>query len=211
MQALKFFTMPAKIAIITYSMYGHVDTLADSVEEGVKASGAIPTRFQLPETLPAEVLEKMYAAPKPSHPVLEDVNTLKEFDGFLFGFPTRYGRTPAQVSIFFDKTGGLWMSGGLVGKFAGIFTSTASQHGGQETTALTTLPFLSHHGMIYVPIGYANANLQDNGEVLGGSAWGAGTIAGGDGARKPHAKELDIANHQGKSFGTILNQFVAGK
>ncbi|CAH7674592.1 flavoprotein-like protein [Phakopsora pachyrhizi] len=203
--------MTAKIAIITYSTYGHINQLADLVEEGVKSSGAIVTRFQLPETLSEEVLSKMHAPPKNSYTVLKDPQDLKEFDGFLFGFPTRYGRAPAQVSSFFDTTGGLWMTGALVGKFAGIFTSTAGQHGGHETTALTTLPFLAHHGIIYVPIGYANPNLNDNTELLGGAPWGASTIAGGDGSRKPNSKELDIAKFQGQEFGKILNRYVAGK
>ncbi|KAG0145565.1 hypothetical protein CROQUDRAFT_658491 [Cronartium quercuum f. sp. fusiforme G11] len=202
--------MPAKIAIITYSMYGHIDKLADAIEEGVKASGAHATRFQVPETLTEDVLTKMHAGPKNSHPLIEDPTKLKDFDGFLFGFPTRYGRAPAQVSTFFDQTGGLWMSGALVGKFAGLFTSTSSQHGGQEVTFLTTLPFLAHHGLIYVPIGYANPNLLDNSEVLGGSAWGATTLAGGDGSRQPHLKEIEVSIHQGKRFGEIVNQFVAG-
>ncbi|PLW26787.1 hypothetical protein PCASD_23424 [Puccinia coronata f. sp. avenae] len=202
--------MPAKVALLTYSMYGHIDKLADSIEEGLKSAGVSVSRFQFPETLAPEVLEKMHAAPKKSIPVLTDPTALKEFDGFLFGFPTRYGRAPAQLSTFFDMTGGLWQTAGLYGKFAGIFTSTASQHGGHETTALTTIPFLAHHGIIFVPLGYTNPNLTDNTEILGGSAWGASTIAGGDGSRQPTPKELDIATGQGKSFGAILNQYVAG-
>lgn len=203
--------MPAKIALITYSMYGHVDKLADSVEEGLKASGADVSRFQFAETLSAEILGKMHAAPKKSTPVLQDPSVLKDFDGILFGFPTRYGRAPAQVSTFFDMTGGLWQTGALHGKFGGIFTSVASQHGGHETTALTTLPFFAHHGIIYVPLGFANPSLTDNTEILGGSAWGASTVAGGDGSRQPQPKELELAVGQGKSFAAIVNQYVAGK
>ncbi|EFP91865.1 hypothetical protein PGT21_006111 [Puccinia graminis f. sp. tritici] len=202
--------MPAKVALLTYSMYGHVDILADSIEEGLKASGVAVSRFQFPETLAPEVLEKMHAPPKKNIPVLTDPTVLKEFDGFLFGFPTRYGRTPAQLSTFFDMTGGLWQTAGLYGKFAGIFTSVASQHGGHETTAFTTIPFFAHHGIIFVPLGYTNPNLTDNSEIMGGSAWGASTVAGGDGSRLPTAKELNIAVGQGKSFGGVVNQYVAG-
>lgn len=203
--------MPAKIALITYSTYGHVDKLADSVEQGITSTGASVSRFQFPETLSPEILTKLHAAPKKSIPTLDDPKVLTEFDGFLFGFPTRYGRAPAQVSALFDATGGLWQTAGLYSKFAGIFTSAASQHGGHESTALTTLPFFAHHGMIYVPLGFANPHLTDNSEIVGGSAWGASTIAGGDGSRQPSAKELEVAVGQGKSFATILNQYVAGK
>jgi len=202
--------MPAKVALLTYSMYGHINKLADAIEEGLKAAAVTVSRFQFPETLAPEVLAKMHAPSKKSIPVLTDPAILKEFDGFLFGFPTRYGRAPAQVSTFFDMTGGLWQTASLHGKFAGIFTSTASQHGGQETTALTTMPFFAHHGIIFVPLGYTNPHLSDNSEVLGGSAWGASTIAGGDGSRQPTTKELDIATGQGKAFGAVVNQYVAG-
>jgi len=202
--------MPAKVAVLTYSMYGHIDKLADAIEEGLKAAAVTVSRFQFPETLAPEVLEKMHAPSKKTITALTDPTVLKEFDGFLFGFPTRYGRAPAQVSTFFDMTGGLWQAASLHGKFAGIFTSTASQHGGQETTALTTLPFFAHHGLIFVPLGYTNPHLSDNSEVMGGSAWGASTIAGGDGSRQPNAKELDIATGQGKAFGAVVKQYVAG-
>lgn len=203
--------MPAKIAVITYSTWGHVDKLAQSVEEGLKSTGAIVSRLQLPETLSPDVLAKMHAAPKPSHPILTDPNLLKDFDGFLFGFPTRYGRAPAQVSALFDMTGGLWQTAALYGKFAGVFTSAASQHGGHETTVLTTLPFFAHQGIIFVPLGFTNPHLTDNNDVIGGSAWGTSTIVGPDGGRQPNAKELEIAVAQGKSFGAIVNQYVAGK
>ena len=129
----------------------------------------------------------------------------------LFGFGTRYGRTPAQVSSFFDHTGGLWASGALVGKFAGIFTSTSSQHGGQETTAFTTIPFFAHHGVNFVPIGYQFSELTDNSKVMGGSAWGAATLSNGDGSRQPIAEELAVAKKQGAYFGKVVGTFVKGK
>ncbi|KAH8926982.1 benzoquinone reductase, partial [Atractiella rhizophila] len=120
---------------------------------------------------------------------------------------------PAQWSSFFDSTGMLWMSGALVGKWAGIFSSTGGQHGGQETTALTTLPFLAHHAITFIPIGFADPekSLLDASEIIGGSAYGAATIAGGDGSRQPSKKELGIAEYQGKYFTTQLGYYVAGK
>lgn len=138
-------------------MQKHVEKLATEVVEGAKSAGEGITvdLYQFEETLSEEVLAKMHANKEPikNLPVITP-EKLAEYDGFIFGFPTRYGRAPAQVSAFFDKTGGLWASGALVGKFASTFTSTASQHGGNETTHLTTYPFFVHHGCIVVPHGY---------------------------------------------------------
>ncbi|KAI9187785.1 hypothetical protein H9P43_002176 [Blastocladiella emersonii ATCC 22665] len=193
----------AKIAIITYSTYGHIFTLAEAVKAGVESSGhAEATIFRVAETLSKEILDKMHA-PEPKDYPVATAETLKEHDGFLFGFPTRFGILPAQFKAFMDSTGGLWSSGALAGKPVGTFFSTASQHGGQETTALTALPFFAHHGLIYVPLGFANTHLFDVSEVVGGSAWGAGTVAGGDGSRQPSDKEKEIAGTQGKNFATI--------
>lgn len=130
----------------------------------------------------------MHAAPhEASHKEITP-DLLKDYDGFLLGSATRYGRVSASASAFFDATGGLWATGALHGKFAGIFTSSASQHGGQETTALTTIPFLAHHGVAFVPIGFAASQLTDNSEIVGGSAYGAAAIANGDGSRAVSAK-----------------------
>lgn len=130
---------------------------------------------------------------------------------FIFAFGTRFGRAPAQVSTFFDTTGGLWASGGLVGKFAGIITSTAGQHGGHETTALTTLPFLAHHGIIYVPIGYQWPALSNTDVVQGGSPWGASTLSKSDGSRQVNGEEKLIAKNQGEYFAKTVATFVKGK
>lgn len=167
--------------------------------KGVEAAGAIVKPYQIEETLSGEILTKMHAGAslKPKYPLITP-DDLKELDGFLLGSPTRYGRLPAQVSAFFDKTGGLWASGGLVGKYASTFTSTASQHGGQETTHLTTLPFFVHHGIIYVPIGYTQPYLSDLTEIHGGSPWGTSTVAAGDGSRQPTERELALARSQGE-------------
>ncbi|KAG6910725.1 flavodoxin-like fold protein [Tephrocybe rancida] len=192
---------PPKVAIVIYTMYGHIATLAEAVKKGVESGGGSATIFQVPETLPEEVLTKMYAPPKPKYPVI----TLDEFvkyDAYLFGIPTRYGTMSAQWKAFWDSTGGLWGSGALYGKYATIFTSTAGPGGGQETTALNTMSTLTHHGIIHVPFGYARAfpQLSNLDEVHGGSPWGAGTYAKSDGSRQPTALELEIATLHGKAF-----------
>ncbi|PWZ00099.1 putative 1,4-benzoquinone reductase [Testicularia cyperi] len=205
--------MSAKIAVIVFSLYGHVAKLSESIVEGAKSTGAQVDVYQFPETLSDEVLAKMHAnkAPIKDLPVITP-NDLKNYDGFILGFPTRYGRAPAQVSAFFDQTGGLWASGALIGKFASTFTSTASQHGGLETTHLTTIPFFVHHGINYVPIGYRKFGEQTNlTDVVGPSAYGAGTVAGGDGSRQPVEADLIVAKDQGEHFATVVNTFVKGK
>ncbi|KAJ1956725.1 hypothetical protein GGI12_005234 [Dipsacomyces acuminosporus] len=198
-----------KIFVITYSTYGHINTLAESIKKGLQKAGSVQVEhYQFQETLSDEILAKMHAPPKPDIPVIT-VDKLAEADGFLFGFPTRYGTAPAQVKAFFDATGGLWSKGALRGKAAGFFFSTASQHGGQESTILTFLPNLVHHGVIFVPFGFGHNNLFDTSEVVGGSAWGAGTIAGGDGSRQPSQKELEIAEAQGENFASVIAKLTA--
>jgi NAD(P)H dehydrogenase (quinone) len=201
-------TMAPKVAIITYSMYGHIHALAEAVKEGVVSAGGDATIFQVPETLSDEVLKLMHAPAKPDYPIAT-VETLKEYDAFLFGIPTRYGNMPAQVKAFWDQTGGLWALGALYGKPAGIFVSTGTPGGGQEATAMTALTPIVHHGMIFVPLGYGPAfplltNLE---EVHGGSPWGAGTFAGADGSRQPTKLEKEIAVTQGKTFYEKIAKF----
>ncbi|CAI0651858.1 Minor allergen Alt a 7 [Colletotrichum fructicola] len=195
--------MAPKIAIVYYSMYGHIRTLAEAEKAGIEKAGGTADLFQIAETLPEEVLTKMGAPPKPSDiPVLEDPSTLEAYDAFLLGIPTRYGTFPAQWKTFWDKTGKQWSSGGYWGKLAGLFISTASLGGGQESTAIAAMSTLAHHGIIYVPFGYAKAFplMADLSEIHGGGPWGAGTFAGADGSRQPSEKELEIARIQGQSF-----------
>jgi len=199
--------MAPKIAIVYYSLYGHIRKMADAVKKGVEAAGGTVDMYQLPETLPEEVLTKMHAPPKPTDvPILEDPNVLTKYDGFLFGIPTRYGNFPAQWKTFIDKCGQIWMSGGYHGKYAGLFISTASLGGGQESTAIAVMSSLVHQGIIFVPLGYAKAfgQLTNLKEVHGGSPWGAGTFAGADGSRQPTELELEIAGIQGKTFYETL-------
>jgi len=195
--------------VIYYSMYGHIKKMADSVKAGLEEGGANVKMFQVAETLPEEVLGKMHAAPKPSDPII-DPHTLPEADGFVFGFPTRFGGMPAQFKAFLDATGGHWQKQSLAGKPCGIFTSTASQVGGQETTILTAITNLAHHGMVFVPAGYAaGAPLFDVENVRGGGPFGAGCIAGPDGSRQPSEAELTVAKVQGKSFAAIARKLKA--
>lgn len=197
--------MAPKIAIIYYSTYGHVRQLAKSVQAGVQAAGGQADLYQIPETLSDEVLALMHAPPKSDDPVISP-NDLSKYDGFLFGIPTRYGTQSAQWRAFWDATGGLWAKGELQGKYCGVFISTASAGGGQEVTALNSISTFTHHGLIFVPLGYKNAfgllsNLE---EVHGGSPWGAGTFAAGDGSRQPSKLELELAEVQGKTFYETL-------
>jgi len=196
-----------KVAIIIYSMYGHIAKMAESVKSGIESAGGTTTIFQITETLSDEVLTKMHAPSKPSYPVITP-SQLTEFDAFIFGIPTRYGNFPAQWKAFWDATGGLWLKGALAGKFAGIFVSTGTPGGGQESTVISSMSTLVHHGMIFVPLGYKNTfpHLSNVTEVRGGSPWGSGTFAGADGSRQPSALELEIANIQGKDFWETISK-----
>jgi len=199
--------MAPKVAIVFYSMYGHIKALAEAEQAGLKKAGIEADLFQIPETLPQEVLTKMHAPPKSDYPTI-DAKTLESYDAFLFGIPTRYGNFPAQWKTFWDATGGQWGTGGYWGKFAGIFVSSASLGGGQESTAIAAMSTLTHHGIIYVPLGYAKsfAQLTNLSEVHGGSPWGAGTFAGSDGSRQPSALELEVATIQGEAFGKTVSK-----
>lgn len=197
-----------RIAIIYYSTYGHIRTLALEAAKGVEAAGGRAELLQCPETLPAAVLEKMGAPPKSADPLVTAA-ALVNYDGFLFGLPGRYGMFPAQFKTFWDSTGSLWQSGALLGKPYGCFFSTGVQGGGQETLGLATLPQMAHQGMLFVPIGYADARVSDNTQVHGCSAYGAGTIAGSDGGRVPSELELGVTRTQGERFTRIAALLAA--
>jgi len=194
--------MPApKVAIIIYSMYGHIAKLAEAEKAGIEKAGGKVEIYQVKETLPEEILAKMYAPAKPDYPIFTP-DILASFDAFLLGVPTRYGNMPAQWKAFWDSTGQLWQAGKLAGKYAGFFVSSAGLGGGQESTVISSLSTIAHHGVLYVPFGYSHAfgqitNLE---EVHGGSPWGAGTFAGPTGARQPSALELEMATIQGEAF-----------
>ncbi|KAK4744308.1 hypothetical protein SAY87_010620 [Trapa incisa] len=187
-------------------MYGHVERLAEEIQKGAASVEGVEAKlWQVPETLPDKVLKKMDAPPKSNIPIITP-NELSEGDGFVFGFPTRYGMMAAQFKAFMDATGGLWRTQQLAGKPAGIFYSTGSQGGGQETTPLTAITQLVHHGMLFVPIGYTfGTGMFEMEQVKGGSSYGAGTFAG-DGSRQPSELELAQAFHQEKYLATITKK-----
>ncbi|KAF4386949.1 hypothetical protein CsatB_012102 [Cannabis sativa] len=198
--------MATKVYIVYYSMYGHVAKLAEEIQKGAASVEGVEVKlWQVPETLPEDVLGKMGAPPKSDVPIIEPKD-LSEADGLLLGFPTRFGMMASQFKAFFDATGGLWRTQELAGKPAGLFYSTGSQGGGQETTALTAITQLVHHGMVFVPIGYTfGAGMFEMENVKGGSPYGSGTFAG-DGTRQPSELELQQAFHQGKYFAGIAKK-----
>ncbi|WVQ69839.1 uncharacterized protein L199_008060 [Kwoniella botswanensis] len=198
------------IAVAFYSTYGHIDALATEVIKGVESTGAIVKPYVIKETLPQEVLTKMYAntSLQAKYPAITPED-LKEVDGLILGAPTRYGRLPSQVDNFFDQTGQLWATGALVGKFVTMFTSVAGQHSGHESTYTTSFPFFAH--LAYVPIAYSNPAVGAVDSVQGGSPYGASTVAGADGSLKPTANDLAVAEYQGKYFATFVGTFVKGK
>ncbi|KAE8728646.1 putative NAD(P)H dehydrogenase (quinone) FQR1-like 1 [Hibiscus syriacus] len=198
--------MVAKVYIVYYSLYGHVEKLAQEIKKGADSVEGVEAKiWQVRETLPEEVLGKMHAPPKTDAPIITPED-LAEADGVLFGFPTRFGMMPAQFKAFLDSTGGLWRTQALAGKPAGLFYSTSAQGSGQETTALTAITQLVHHGMVFVPIGYTfGAGMFEMEQVKGGSPYGAGTLAG-DGSRQPTELELAQAFHQGKYFAAFAKK-----
>ncbi|THH27773.1 hypothetical protein EUX98_g6422 [Antrodiella citrinella] len=196
-----------RVAIVIYTMYGHIAKLAESVKAGVTEAGGSATIFQIAETLPQEALTKLYAPAKPDYPILAP-DDLANYDAFILGIPTRYGTFPTQWKAFWDATGGLWAKGALAGKYVSLFVSTGTPGGGQESTALAAISTFTHHGLIYVPLGYSTTFelLSNLTEVHGGSPWGAGTFAGGDGSRQPTPLEVDLATRQGKYFWNVVNK-----
>jgi NAD(P)H dehydrogenase (quinone) len=198
--------MSVKVNVVFYSMYGHIYKMAEAVAEGAKSAGAQVGVFQVAETIPDNILEQYGAkAAKATFakvPVATLAN-LTEADAIIFGTPTRFGNMAGQMRNFLDSTGQIWFSGGLIGKVGSVFASTASQHGGQETTITSFHSTLLHHGMIVVGVPYSDKALLDITAVSGGTPYGATTIAGGDGSRQPSENELNIAKFQGKHVAEI--------
>jgi NAD(P)H dehydrogenase (quinone) len=179
----------AKILVLYYSTYGHIETLADAIAEGARSvAGVEVTLKRVPETMPPEVAQQAGAKLDQAAPVASP-KELGDYDAILFGTPTRFGNMAAQMRNFLDQTGGLWVQGGLVGKVGSVFTSTGTG-GGNESTIMSFVNTLMHHGMIYVGLPYSCPELADITEVKGGSPWGAATLAGADGSRQPSDKEL---------------------
>jgi NAD(P)H dehydrogenase (quinone) len=194
-----------KLLVLYYSMYGHVEAMADAQAEGARSvEGVQVTIKRVPELMSEETARAAGAKTDQQAPVASP-KELADYDAFIFGTPTRFGNMAAQMRNFFDQTGSLWVSGALIGKVASVFASTGTG-GGNETTILTFIPTLMHHGMIYVGLPYSCPELTKIDEVKGGSPFGAATIAGPDGSRKPFATELAMARFQGKHVATIAHK-----
>jgi len=202
-----------KILVVYYSMYGHIHRMAEAVAEGAgSVPGAVVEMRRVPETLPQEVLEKMAAVEAQkafAHVPICTVAELGAADAVIFGTPTRFGNMCGQVRQFLDATGGLWMSGALVGKVGSVFASSATQHGGQESTILSFHTTLLHQGMVIVGAPYTIKELMNMAEITGGSPYGAGTLAGSRGDRQVSANELAIARAQGRHVAGIAAKLAA--
>ncbi|MCP3711423.1 NAD(P)H:quinone oxidoreductase [Paraburkholderia sp. CNPSo 3274] len=199
----------AKILVLYYSSYGHIETMASAIAEGAKSvAGATVTLKRVPETIPSEQAKAAGIKLDQAAPVAT-VDELADYDAIIFGTPTRFGNMAAQMRNFLDQTGGLWMKGALVGKIGSVFASTGTQHGGQETTISSFHSTLLHHGMVIVGVPYACAGLTKMDEITGGTPYGATTLAGADGSRQPSANELDIARYQGKHVAELASKLAS--
>jgi len=196
----------ANILVLYYSMYGHIETVAKAVAEGAgSVEGTVVTIKRVPDLMPEEAVRKAGAKLDQVAPIAT-IDELPGYDAIIFGTPTRFGNMCAQMRNFLDQTGGLWFSGSLVGKVGSVFTSTATQHGGQETTITSFHSTLLHHGMIIVGVPYSCKELMNMSEITGGSPYGAGTLAGPDGSRQPSENELIIARFQGAHVAKIARK-----
>ena len=195
----------AKVLVLYYSTYGHIEKMAEAVAEGARSAGATVDIKRVPETVPEAIAKAGHFKLDQAAPVAV-VNDLKDYDAVILGAPTRFGRLPSQVAAFLDQAGGLWAAGALNGKVGSVFTSTATQHGGQETTLFSMITNLLHFGMVIVGLNYGFAPQMRLDEITGGAPYGATTIAGGDGSRQPSASELDGARYQGRSVAEVANK-----
>ena len=195
----------AKVLVLYYSTYGHIEKMAEAVAEGARSAGATVDIKRVPETVPEAVAKAAHFKLDQAAPVAR-VDDLKDYDAIILGAPTRFGRLPSQVAAFLDQAGGLWASGALHGKVGSVFTSTATQHGGQETTLFSMITNLLHFGLVIVGLNYGYAPQMRLDEITGGAPYGATTIAGGDGSRQPSASELDGARYQGRSVAEVATK-----
>jgi NAD(P)H dehydrogenase (quinone) len=196
-----------KILVLYYSSYGHIEAMASAVAQGVRETGADVVIKRVPELVPDEIAQKSHFKLDQSAPIAS-VEELADYDAIIIGVPTRFGNMPAQMKNFLDQTGGLWFQGKLIGKVGSVFTSSATQHGGQESTILSTHTVLLHHGMVIVGLPYSFQGQMDNSAITGGSPYGATTIANGEGSRQPSENELAGARFQGKHVATIAAKLV---
>jgi len=197
-----------KVLVLYYSAYGHIEKMAEAVAEGAREAGAEVAIRRVPELVPEDVAKASGFKLDQKAPIAT-VDELPEYDAIIFGAGTRFGTVASQMRNFIDQTGGLWFKGALVGKVGSVFTSSATQHGGQESTILTFLPTLMHHGMVIAGLPYAFQGQTGVGEVKGGSPYGATTITDGDGSRLPSAVELEGARYQGAHVARIAARLKA--
>lgn len=195
----------SKVLVLYYSTYGHIETMAQAVAEGARSTGATVDVKRVPETVPEEIARSAHFKLDQAAPIAT-VAELVNYDAIIVGAPTRYGRMPGQMAAFLDQTGGLWARGALNGKVGAAFTSTATQHGGQEVTLFSIITNLMHFGMVIVGLPYSFAGQMTLDEIVGGSPYGATTIAGGKGERQPSAIELDGARFQGRTVAETANK-----
>ena len=195
----------SKVLVLYYSTYGHIETMAQAVAEGARSAGASVDVKRVPETVPQEIAQSAHFKLDQAAPVAS-VAELVNYDAIIVGAPTRFGRMPSQMAAFLDQAGGLWARGALNGKVGAAFTSTATQHGGQEVTLFSIITNLMHFGMVIVGLPYSFAGQMTLDEIVGGSPYGATTIAGGKGERQPSAIELDGARFQGKTVAETANK-----
>jgi len=188
-----------RILVLYHSAYGHIETMAEAIAEGARETGAQVDIKRVPETVPEEVARASHFKLDQAAPIAT-VAELADYDAIIVGAGTRFGRLPSQMAAFLDQAGGLWARGALNGKVGGAFTSTATQHGGQETTLFSIITNLMHFGMVIVGLDYGHAGQMTLDEITGGSPYGASTIAGGDGSRRPTENELVGARYQGRKI-----------
>nr|ART35434.1 A334 [uncultured bacterium] len=192
----------AKVLVLYYSAYGHIETMAGAVAEGARAAGATVDIKRVPELVPQEVAKASHYKLDQAAPIAK-VEELADYDAIIVGVGTRFGRMASQMANFLDQAGGLWAKGALNGKVGGAFTSTATQHGGQETTLFSIITNLMHFGLVIVGLDYGFQAMTTLDEVVGGAPYGATTLAGGDGSRQPSKIELDGARYQGRRVAEV--------
>lgn len=198
----------AKVLVLYYSSYGHIETMAGAVADGAREAGATVDIRRVPELVPDEVAKASHFKLEQAAPIA-DPNELVNYDAIIVGTGTRYGRMSSQMANFFDRTGGLWAKGALIGKLGAAFTSTASQHGGQETTLLSILTNLLHHGLVVTGLPYSFQGQLRLDEVTGGTPYGASTLAGADGSRAVSDNELDGARFLGAHVARLATRLSA--
>jgi len=195
----------SKVLVLYYSTYGHIETMAQAMAEGARSAGATVDVKRVPETVPEEIARSAHFKLEQAATVAT-VAELANYDAIVVGCPTRFGRLPSQMAAFLDQAGGLWAKGALNGKVGAAFTSTATQHGGQEMTLFSVITNLLHFGMVIVGLPYSHQGQMTLDEIVGGSPYGATTIAGGQGQRQPSAIELEGARHQGRLVAQTANK-----